>query len=56
VRQQVECPLFEGLTPDDQNYHLLLTSVSVIVVYPSNVIVIYERRREGEGETTLTLT
>ena len=40
-----ELPLFEGVQADDQRYHVLSHKDRVIVVYPNNVLVVYQDRR-----------
>lgn len=40
-----ELPLFEGVQADDQRYHVLAHRDRVIVVYPNNVLVVYQDRR-----------
>jgi hypothetical protein len=40
-----ELPLFEGVQADDQRYHVLFHQDRVIVVYPNNVLVVYQDRR-----------
>lgn len=40
-----ELPLFEGGQADDQRYHVLAHRDRVIVVYPNNVLVVYQDRR-----------
>lgn len=44
IRLQIDLPLFENVEADDQRYNIMYAKASsrVIVIYPSNTILLYD--------------